>query len=100
MPKSLLEAAACARPMIAADVPGCREVVIDGKTGLLVPPDNIAALADAMDTLATSKDRRRELAAHARALAETRFGSETVATQVRDLYASIVRESAEDHAHG
>ena len=86
--------------MIAADVPGCREVVIHEKTGLLVAPDDATALADAIDALATSSDRRRALAARARTLAETRFGSESVAMQIRDLYASIVRESAESHAHG
>ena len=54
LPKSLLEAAACGRPMIATDVPGCREIVIPGETGLLVPYDDAAALARAIETLATS----------------------------------------------
>ena len=40
LPKSLLEAAACGRPMIATDVPGCREVVRPGETGVLVPDDD------------------------------------------------------------
>ncbi len=39
-PVSLLEAAACGRPMIATDAPGCREIVIDDQTGLLVPIEN------------------------------------------------------------
>jgi len=38
LPKALLEAAACGRPLVASDVPGCREIVRPGKTGLLVPP--------------------------------------------------------------
>ena len=40
LPKSLLEAAACGRPLIATDVPGCREIVRAGETGLLVPVDD------------------------------------------------------------
>jgi glycosyltransferase involved in cell wall biosynthesis len=52
LPKSLLEAAASGRPMIATDVPGCREVVRHGETGLLVPPRDPQALADALATLA------------------------------------------------
>ncbi|HBC07638.1 MAG TPA: glycosyltransferase family 1 protein, partial [Rhodospirillaceae bacterium] len=48
LPKSLLEAAACARPLIATDVPGCRALVRDGENGLLVPPRDPQALADAI----------------------------------------------------
>jgi glycosyltransferase involved in cell wall biosynthesis len=71
LPKSLLEAAAVGRPMIAADVPGCREVVRDGITGLLVPPRDCAALADAMRRLGEDASLRGRLgrAAHERALA-------------------------------
>src|SRR5262249_22636689 len=58
LPKSLLEAAACGRPMVATDVPGCREVVIHDHTGLLVPPEDVMGLAAAIETLASSKDLR------------------------------------------
>src|SRR5207245_10998774 len=44
VPKALLEAAACGRPLIAADVPGCREAVRPGETGLLVAPHDVEAL--------------------------------------------------------
>jgi glycosyltransferase involved in cell wall biosynthesis len=69
--KSLLEAAAVGRAMIAADVPGCREVVRDGITGLLVPPRDFASLADAMRRLGEDPALRGRLgrAAHERALA-------------------------------
>ncbi len=52
LPKSLLEAAACGRAMVATDAPGCREIAIDGETALTVPVDDAAALADAMAKLA------------------------------------------------
>jgi glycosyltransferase involved in cell wall biosynthesis len=52
LPLSLLEAAACGRAMVATDVPGCRDIVIAGEAGLLVPLDNPDALADAIERLA------------------------------------------------
>ena len=51
IPKSLLEAAACARPIVTTDAPGCREVVSDGVNGLLVPLKDPGALADALKRL-------------------------------------------------
>lgn len=50
-PRSLLEASAMARPIVASDVPGCRDVVDHGKTGLLVPVRNGKALAEAVESL-------------------------------------------------
>jgi glycosyltransferase involved in cell wall biosynthesis len=52
LPLSLLEAAACGRAMVATDVPGCRDIVIAGETGLLVALDNPDSLADAIERLA------------------------------------------------
>jgi glycosyltransferase involved in cell wall biosynthesis len=52
MPKSLLEAAACGRPMVATDTPGCREIAIAGKTALTVPVGDVEALAAAMGKMA------------------------------------------------
>jgi glycosyltransferase involved in cell wall biosynthesis len=86
IPKSLLEAAACGRPMIATDVPGCREVVIPGDTGLLVPPDDAVALAAAIAKLAQSPELRIRLGGGARRLAEARFSSDAVGRATVDLY--------------
>jgi len=52
IPMSLLEAAACGRPLIATDVPGCREIARPGVNGLLVPPDDPVALAKALTVYA------------------------------------------------
>jgi glycosyltransferase involved in cell wall biosynthesis len=90
LPKSLLEAAACGRPMIATDVPGCREVVLPGETGLLVPYDNTPALAEAIETLAASKDLRARYGAAARRLAVARFSAEAIGRQTVDLYRHLV----------
>jgi glycosyltransferase involved in cell wall biosynthesis len=91
LPKSLLEAAACGRPLVATDVPGCREVVHPGKTGLLVPFDDAPALADAIERLATSPELRARYGAAARDLAVQRFSAEAIGRQTVDLYRSLVR---------
>ena len=67
LPRALLEAAASERPAIVTDVPGCRSFVRHGVEGLIVPPENAAALADALDTLARDSALRRTLGAAARA---------------------------------
>src|SRR5262249_26297323 len=78
LPKSLLEAAACGRPMIATDVPGCREVVISEETGILVPADDPRALAAAIERLAASPDLRARYGAAARRLAVERFSADAI----------------------
>jgi glycosyltransferase involved in cell wall biosynthesis len=91
LPKSLLEAAACGRAMVATNVPGCREVVKPGETGLLVPVENPAALAEAIGKLATSLDLRARYGAAARRLAVERFAADAIGRQVVELYRSVVR---------
>jgi glycosyltransferase involved in cell wall biosynthesis len=91
LPKSLLEAAACGRPMVATDVPGCREVALDGKTGLLVPPDNAEALAAAIENLANAPELRRQFGAAARALAVERFSADAIGRAVVELYFGLGR---------
>jgi glycosyltransferase involved in cell wall biosynthesis len=95
VPKALLEAAACARPIVAADMPGCREVVRSGETGLLVPPHDIGALAEAIAALAGDPTRRRAMGIAGRALVEREFGEAVVAAQTLALYRAALAESRE-----
>jgi glycosyltransferase involved in cell wall biosynthesis len=90
LPKSLLEAAACGRPMVATDVPGCREVAIPNQTGLLVPPDDADALAAAMEELARSPELRARFGRAARQLAEERFAADAIGRAVLGLYLRLV----------
>jgi len=90
LPKSLLEAAALGRPMIATDVPGCREITLHGETGLLVPPGAAAPLADAIVTLARDAEMRRRMGRAARALAVERFSAEDIGRQTVDVYRSLL----------
>jgi glycosyltransferase involved in cell wall biosynthesis len=90
LPKSLLEAAACGRPMIASDVPGCREIVRPGIDGLLVPPDDAPALADAIERLAADAELRRKFSAAARRIAEEEYSSALIGRQIVALYDRLI----------
>lgn len=90
LPKSLLEAAACGRAMVATDVPGCREIAIPGKTGLLVPVGDVAALSDAMLQLANDAALRERFGAAARALTKARFSSEAIGRETVALYDKMI----------
>jgi glycosyltransferase involved in cell wall biosynthesis len=92
VPKALLEAACCTRPIVAADMPGCREVVRHGETGLLVPPNNVAALAEAIAALARDPARRQAMGGAARVLVEREFGEAAVAEQTLALYQAALSE--------
>jgi glycosyltransferase involved in cell wall biosynthesis len=93
LPKSLLEAAACQRAMVATDVPGCRVVAIEGETGLLVPPDDAKALADALQKLLIDRELRQRMARTARKMAETRFSAEAIGRATVDLYRRLADKS-------
>lgn len=93
LPKSLLEAAACERAMVATDVPGCRAVVTDGETGLLVPPDDAKMLAAALQKLLTEREMRQRMARAARKMAETRFSTEAIGRATVDLYRRLADKS-------
>jgi glycosyltransferase involved in cell wall biosynthesis len=94
VPKALLEAAACARPIVASDVPGCREVVRPGATGLLVPPRNIDKLAAALAALAGDPQRRAAMGRAGRALVECEFAEDIVAGETLAVYQAALREKA------
>jgi glycosyltransferase involved in cell wall biosynthesis len=90
LPKVLLEAAACARPTIATDVPGCRDIAVHNETALLVPARDAAALADAMQTLAGDAQLRHRLGHRARELVCNNFTVERVNAQTIDVYRELL----------
>jgi glycosyltransferase involved in cell wall biosynthesis len=90
LPKSLLEAAACARPIVATDVPGCREIARDGVTALLVPPDDAQALADAIFLLAKDKRLRATFGEAGRRLVEKEYSAERIGADIVALYGHLV----------
>lgn len=90
VPKALLEAACCGRATVAYDVPGSREIVRHGETGLLAPPGDVGRLADAIATLAGDPAARHRMGAAARVLAERDFAEGTIAEQTLALYRSLL----------
>jgi len=93
LPKVLLEAAACGRPIVATDVPGCREVVIDGENGLLVPVKDVDALADALKKLIEHPEMRKQMGAKGRALVEREFSEGKIVRETLQLYGRLLEES-------
>jgi glycosyltransferase involved in cell wall biosynthesis len=90
VPRSLLEAAACGKPIVATDVPGCRDIVHDGENGLLVPPQQVAPLADALDRLIRDAELRRSMGARGRERVLAEFSVDIVAAQTLQLYAELL----------
>lgn len=91
LPKSLLEAAACGRPMVVTNAPGCREIAIQDKTALTVPVDDVEALADAMARMAEDKAMRERFGKAARALVEEKFSAEAIGREIVALYDGLRR---------
>ncbi|OGW65473.1 MAG: glycosyl transferase family 1 [Nitrospirae bacterium RIFCSPLOWO2_02_FULL_62_14] len=90
LPKVLLEAAACARPIVATDVPGCREIVQDGRNGLLVPPRDAGALAEAINTLVQDQAMRLRMGARGREIVTREFSAEQVARETLAVYRELL----------
>ena len=86
LPKALLEACACGRPVVTTDVPGCRDVVEHEVNGLLVPIRNSHALADALQALIDDPERRARFGLAGRRRVEEQFGIERVIAQTLALY--------------
>ncbi len=86
LPGSLMEAAACGRAMIATDAPGCREIVIDDQTGLLVGIEDPPALAQAIVKLATSPELRTRYGQAARELVVSTLSARIIGEQIVRLY--------------
>ena len=90
MPRVLAEAAACGRPVVATDIAGCREVVEDGGTGVLVPVGDRDALAAALRRLLEDRSRRESMGARARDLAEARLSQDHFIDHTLDLYRRVL----------
>lgn len=90
LPKALLEAAACGRPLVATDVPGCRDICRDRYNGLLVPPRNAEALARALLAMLESPAQMAEFGRHGRALAEAEFATQLIGARTLVRYRQLM----------
>lgn len=90
LPKVLLEAGASGRPLVATNVPGCREIVKDGVTGILVPPKDAGALAQALEKLLLEKGLRTAMGQAAREAVMRDFSLERVVSDTLSVYRTVV----------
>ena len=90
LPRALLEAASCARPLIVTDVPGCCHFVRDGVEGLVVPPEDAAALAKAIAELAQNRERREEMGKAARKRILQGYTEKHIVEAVADVYGKLL----------
>lgn len=87
LPMSLLEASACSKPIVATDVPGCRTVVVDGETGLLVESKNSADLAHHLRLLIENPAMRQSMGRAGRNYVTKYFDVKSINQQILSLYA-------------
>lgn len=92
LPKVLVEAAAAGRAVITTDHPGCRDAIIPGRTGLLVPLRRPGKLADAIQHLVECPEERKAMGAEGRKLAESEFSVDTIVRQHLDIYRRLLSD--------
>lgn len=86
VPLSLIEAASVGKPIVTTDMPGCREIVVDGKNGFLVPVKDSVALADKIREILLNKDLRVSFGQKSRERAINLFAKEIVAKRTIEIY--------------
>jgi glycosyltransferase involved in cell wall biosynthesis len=90
LPKALLEAAACGKPLIGTDVPGCREVVRNKITGLLVPARNAKALAEAIGCLLLDPEARAAMGRAGREMVVREYSVSRIAGETLAWYRELM----------
>jgi len=90
LPKTLLEGAAMEKPLIATDTPGCRDVVKDGVTGLLVPVKDAGKLAEAMAWMIENPEERKAMGKRGRQQVLVLFSDEIVIRKTLEVYSQVL----------
>ena len=93
VPTALLEAAACGRPIVATAVAGCRDVVIHGRNGLLVPTNDPAALAEALESLVTDAALRTLMGTAGREIVLEKYTSSMVNAATLEVYDRLLHSN-------
>jgi glycosyltransferase involved in cell wall biosynthesis len=91
-PRSVLEASALARPIIATNIRGCREAVDNGNTGVLIPERNPGKLAEAITYFLKNPDEAKQMSANARKKAENEFDENAVFAKINQGYQNLIKQ--------
>ncbi|WP_461536851.1 glycosyltransferase family 4 protein [Spongorhabdus nitratireducens] len=94
LPRTILEAMACEKPVITTNVPGCKEAVIDGKTGLTVNPNSIPELEEAITYLLNNPETMKEMGIEGRRLILSKYSNDRVLNQTLEAYKSLLQVTA------
>jgi glycosyltransferase involved in cell wall biosynthesis len=97
VPTVLLEGAACGRPLVATDMPGCRDIVQDQINGLIIPPDDPAALADALGKLLADPVLRGRMGTASRQLVLQKFTVNCVNRSTLSVYQELLNQPQRNH---
>ena len=90
LPKSLIEADAIGRPVITCNSVGCKEAVIDGHNGYLIPTKDVDALVEKLDILLSNAKLRQEMGRNSRKYAEANFSLDMVIEKHLEIYEELV----------
>lgn len=86
LPRLLVEAGACARPVVATDIPGCRMILRNGENGLMIAAGNLPALKEALKTLILAPALRERMGKRGREIVEQEFSVERILSQTLEVY--------------
>jgi glycosyltransferase involved in cell wall biosynthesis len=92
MPNTVLEAQAWGLPVVVTDIPGSRDIVIQGETGCIVPPDDPDHLGEVLIRLLDDEDMRQRMGARGREHVRDNFSFEKIAGQVLAVYSSLLND--------
>lgn len=95
VPTTLLEAAACGRPLVASDIPGCRDVIEEGVNGYLIPTNDHYALAKALERLVNDPKLRQKMGLAGRKLMLDKFSKHKVNAATFEVYQRTLASSEE-----
>ncbi len=91
LPMILLEAMAMAKPIVATDIDGIKEILYNGEAGLLVPPKDPEALSVAIIDLLVHRDKASQMGMAARKIVKEKFGVDVMVQKVEDVYEELLQ---------
>ncbi|KJR40902.1 group 1 glycosyl transferase [Candidatus Magnetoovum chiemensis] len=97
VPKVLIEAASCARPIITTNMPGCRDIVRDNENGILIEPNDIDALTNAILKLMQSPELRDKMGKRGRAIVIEEFSTDIVVNTTTVIYENLLNKDKNSH---